>query len=424
VKIVIVDAYLRENRGDAALLSVAVEQLRLAYPGAELRIAGFEQPQQRPEFDGVPNLGSIRRYVGDETVGRLARISRKLLALGLALLAAVPGSAPLLRAVSRLLPGEMRAELRALAEADLVFSLGGGRLNGKPDFASDLSIGFLLLPLWLAHRFAVPTVLGPQSYGPFPTRVQRLMVRRVLATCRRVVVREEISLRRLDEAGVPSANLVRGVDSAFAFHSTSERPWRQQLGIAEDATLILMTARQYLGSEAQSGYEAAMAETVRHLLERENCQVVLVPQVTCTFQADDDRIVNARIAARVGSPRLHVLDDGRIDHHDIFALYGAADFILGTRFHSVIFGLLAGVPCAAVEYDHKTRGIMEDLGLGHWVVPMTEARADSLTDLVDKLLADGDAYREHLRRVVPDYSARAAGFVAELQADVPAPAAR
>lgn len=424
MKIVVVNAFARGNRGDAALLSVAIQQLQRAYPGAEIAIAGFEEPGEWPEFDGIPNLGSIRRYVGDEQAGRAARISRKVLAAALALIAAVPGGGAPLRALAGALPREMRAELRALAGADLVLSLGGGYLNGRADFASDLSIGFLLLPLWLAGRFGVPVVLAPQSYGPFPTRVQRAMTRRVLGASRRVVAREAISVARLAEAGVPSANLVRGVDSAFAFRSRSQRAWRSELGIAPEATVVLVTARQFLEPSAQSVYEEAMAVAVRHLLGRDGCHVVLVPQVTCTFQADDDRIVNRRIAAAVEGPGLHVLDDELIDHHDVFALYASADLILGTRFHSVIFGLVAGVPCAAIEYDHKTRGIMEDLGLGEWVVRMADARPQVLTELVDRLAAGAGAYREHLRDVLPGYSARAEEFTDLLRADVPQPVRR
>lgn len=420
MKIVVVNAFARGNRGDAALLSVGLQQLKQAYPAARITIASFEEPGAWPSFDEVRNIGSIRRYAGEEAAGRFARISRKAAAAGLALLAAVPGTAPLLRAAAALLPGEMRAELRAIADADLVLALAGGHFNGKDDFASDLSVGFLSLPVWLAHRLGVPVVLGPQSFGPFPTRTQRMFMRRVVAASCRVVAREQISVTRLAETGAPMAAVTRGVDSAFAFRGTSQRPWRKELGIDPDDRVALLTARQFLGRTAQARYEEGMAAAARLLLDR-GCHVVLVPQVTCAYQEDDDRIVNHRIAALLDSPRLHVVDDETIDHHEIFALYGAADFILGTRFHSVIFGLVSGVPCAAVEYDHKTRGIMADLGLEDWVVRMAEAGPETLVPLVERLLAEDVAYRAQLRSVLPAYAARAEEFVGQLLADVPGP---
>ncbi|MDH6116443.1 colanic acid/amylovoran biosynthesis protein [Kitasatospora sp. GAS204A] len=418
MRILVVNAFRRDNRGDAALLSVLLCQLAEAYPGALIEIAGFESPRQWPSFDGVPNLGSIRRYVGDEEVPRARRIGRKLLACALAGLAALPGSGWALRALAGILPTEIRAEVRALGAADLVLGVGGGHFNGRADLPSDLSIFFLVLPLWLARRFRVPVILAPQSFGPFPTRAQRLMVRHALASCHRVVARESISVHRLAEVGVPGTNVVRGVDSAFAFRGRSRRDWRTALAIGPATPLVLVTARQFLLSEAQHGYERAMATAITHLLDR-GCAVVLAPQVTCAYQDDDDRIVNARIAALAADPRLRVLDDGELDHHEIFALYQAADFILGTRFHSVIFGLIAQVPCAAIEYDHKTRGIMADLSLEHWVLPMAEADPDALIALLDRLLAEGAGYRRYLAAEIPRYAARADDFVDLLRAELP-----
>ncbi|WP_329567457.1 polysaccharide pyruvyl transferase family protein [Kitasatospora sp. NBC_01266] len=420
MRILVVNAFQRGNRGDAALLSVLLEQLAEAHPGALIEIAGFESPQQWPEFDGVANLGSIRRCVGDEEIRQALRVGRKLLACALAALATLPGSGRALRALARILPTEIGAELRALAAADLVVSLGGGYLNGRADLPSDLSIFFLLLPLWLARRFRVPVVLAPQSFGPFPTRAQQLMIRRVLRSCRLVVARESISVHRLAEVGVSGSTVVRGVDSAFAFRDRAWRDWSTELAVGPGTRLVVVTARQFLRGAAQQAYERALATAITHLLDRRDCAVVLAPQVTCAYQGDDDRIVNARIAALVADPRLRVLDDGGLDHHEIFALYRAADFILGTRFHSVIFGLIAQVPCAAIEYDHKTRGIMADLHLEHWVVPMAEADADTLIALLDRLLAEGAAYRRYLAAEIPGYAARAADFVELLRVELPA----
>lgn len=418
MKVVIVNAFERGNRGDAALLSVAVEQVREAFPGAQVLIAGFEQSAAWPEFDGARNIGSIRRYVGDESASRPARLARKALVLLLAAVAVLPLGGRLARVLAGLLPREMRAETRAVTGADLVLSLGGGYLNARADLPSDLNIAFLLLPLWLAQRAGVPTVLGPQSFGPFPRRRQRLMVRRVVGRAAVASAREDISVARLAEAGVGEPPVVRGVDSAFAFRSRSRRPWRAELGIPTTARLVLVTARRHLPAGPQEAYERAMAGAVGHLLDQ-GCRVILVPQVTCAFQADDDRLVNTRIAGHAGSrPGLTVLDDAALDHHDVHALYATADLILGTRFHSVIFGLTAGVPCLAVEYDHKTRGIMEDLGLGEWVIRMSDVHGTVLNGLLDRLTADGDTYRKHLAAVLPAYTERAGEFVTVLRAAV------
>ncbi|WP_370937300.1 polysaccharide pyruvyl transferase family protein [Amycolatopsis sp. cg13] len=405
-RVLVVNAFERGNRGDAALLSVLLDQIRRALPGARIAIAGFEHPARWPEFEGVPNLGSFRRYSGEENIPRLRRILRKLSLLPVVALAAARLPRRPLLAVARLLPAEPRRELHALATADLVVSLGGGYLTGRANFASDLNILFLLLPLWLAERFGVRVVTGPQSYGPFPRRVQRVLVRHVLGRADAVLVREDISRDRLTEIGLPPRLLTRGVDSAFAFETRSDRDWRTALGIPADARIAMVTARQWLDGAGQHRYEHALTAGIRHLLGR-GYHVVLVPQVTCAFQGDDDRRVNTRLAAGLDHPWLRVLGDDTFDHRDARALYAEADLVIGTRFHSVIFALTAHVPCLAVEYEHKTAGIMRDLGLERWVVGIGEIRDTTLPTLLDSLIDHREDYRRHLREVLPPYARRA-----------------
>lgn len=411
MKIVIVNAFERNNRGDAALLDVMIKQVSQAYPQAEITICGFEDPAAHPEIWGVRNVGSIRRYSAQEQIARAARIQRKLLVAAMVLTVAAGLGRPLAAVSGRVLPREAAGELRAVAEADLVVSLGGGYLHGGPGLGYDLSIGFLLLPLWLAHRFGVPAVLGPQSFGPFPTRFQRGAVRRVLSRCRAVSTREEISRAVLVAAGVPEPVLRRDVDSAFAFTATSERDWRSELGIPQAATLLVTTMRAYLEPSAQRRYEDEMVAAIERILRAGDSRyLVLAPQVTCEFQADDDRLVHRRVAARIEHPRLIMIDDAGVGHQDIFGLYGAADLTIATRFHSAIFSLSQCVPCVVLNYANKGLGIMRDLGFAQWVTDMGTVTADWLVERVETALCEND-YRDGLRKAIPGYRAEVERFV-------------
>ncbi len=49
------------------------------------------------------------------------------------------------------------------------------------------------------------------------------------------------------------------------------------------------------------------------------------------------------------------------------------DLFLGTRLHSNIFALVAGVPVVAVAYQYKTFGLMEMIGLKHGPSPSKKA---------------------------------------------------
>ncbi|MFF7634661.1 polysaccharide pyruvyl transferase family protein [Kitasatospora sp. NPDC008050] len=408
MKVLVVNAYVRENAGDAALLAVCLRQVRAAFPQARISVAGMEDRAVHPAFDGAANIGSIRRYVADAAIGTPRRILRKavgFLAVSLGLLLPPRALArPLARLLRPLLPAEVRREVDAVAAADLVVSMGGGYFNARPGLDGYQNVFYVVLPLLLALRQGVPVVLAPQSFGPFPAPAQRRLAAYVVRRAALALAREDVSVDILAECGVRGTPVRRAVDSGFAFAPPPQGDWRARLGVGPDVPLVGVTARQWLAADQQEDYERALATTI-DAVRATGAQVVLIPQVTTDYLGDDDRIVERRIAGYCATPPLRV--DERVDYRELKGLYAECAYVLGTRFHSVIFALTSGVPCIAIEYEHKTRGIMRDLGLESWVLPIAEVSAASLGTLVERLRTGREEYLRTLAERLPGYVARA-----------------
>ncbi|MFJ1704442.1 polysaccharide pyruvyl transferase family protein [Kitasatospora sp. NPDC088346] len=412
MKIVVINAYVRENAGDAALLSVCLRQVGEAFPDAAVSIAGMEDAAVHPSFEGVANLGSIRRHVADGGVPLPRRLLRRLVVAVLTVVALLLPRA-LARPLLRLLPAEARREAEAVAQADLVVSMGGGYLLARPGLDGYQNVFFVLLPALLAQQAGVPVVFAPQSFGPFPGRAQRWLVGRVLRRAALVLAREDVSVGLLAECGVPAGRVERAVDAGFAFDPVVEQGWRARLGVGAEQPLVGITARRWLAPAAQERYERALAATIDRL-RSDGARVVLIPQVTTDYLGDDDRIVERRIAGYCRSSPLRI--EERVDYRDLKGLYNECSMLIGTRFHSVIFSLTSGVPCVAIEYEHKTRGIMADLGLARWVLPIDQVTDERLWDLVSALRADPPEYRAVLRDRMPGYVRDAERFSELLKA--------
>ncbi len=416
VHIVIVNAYHRHNAGDAALLSALIAQSRAAVPDAVISYAGCEDPDEFGEFEGVRNVGSARRWVGEPLVSRAVRIARKLAVLSLLLL-----PAPMLRALAnRRVATELEPlrELRAIARSDLVLGIGGGYLQGPRSVAGSLNVVLLSVPLALASRLGRPTLLAPQSYGPFATPLQRGVVRRVLNRVDHIEVREDLSFDLLVSLGIRPDKVTRGVDGAFFFATPTDTAGPVVTQLA--APRVGITARRWLAQEQQEAYERALADFIDWLQGARGASVTLVPQVTAdTFvvgshasagvrDVDDDRRVNQRIAASCRTNP--VLMPERIDHCGLRQLYGGFDYLVGTRFHSVIFSLAARTPAVAIEYEHKSSGIMRELGLAQWVIPIQDVSSERLQALFARLEVSADDYRATLSQAIPRYQQRAGEF--------------
>ncbi|MEU6403053.1 polysaccharide pyruvyl transferase family protein [Streptomyces sp. NPDC046985] len=411
MNIVVINAYVRENAGDAALLSVCLRHVHDAFPGADTVIAGMEDAAVHPAFEGVPNIGSIRRHVADGTVTLPRRLLRKALA-GLVGAGAVMLPAPLARVLLRTLPAEARREADAVMRADLVVSMGGGYVLARPGLDGYQNVFFVLLPALLAQKAGVPVVWAPQSFGPFPAALQRRLVGRVMRRSAAVLAREDVSVGELLACGVPADRVERAVDAGFAFQPERRTDWRSRLGVGPDERLVGVTARRWLAPAAQERYERELARTL-DAVQATGARVVLIPQVSTDYLGDDDRVCERRIAGYCATRPLMV--DEVVDYRDLKGLYDECALLIGTRFHSVIFSLTSGVPCVAIEYEHKTRGIMADLDLGAWVLPIADVTHDRLWTLVEPLLKDPDPYRRILDANLPGYLARAESLPARLR---------
>ena len=435
VQIVIVNAYHRHNAGDAALLSALIAQSRVAVPNAAISYAGCEDPDEFVEFEGVRNLGSARRWVGEQQVSRVVRIARKVVVLSLTFI-----PVPMLRILARWSGAsklEPLRELQAIARADVVLGIGGGYLQGERSVAGSLNVLLLSVPLLLASRLRRPILLAPQSYGPFATPLQRILVRHVLNRVDHIEAREDLSFDLLVALGIRADKLTRGVDAAFFLAETSGRPTPVMAQGAADTSVLPrtaprrdpgsgrgarvgVTARRWLADEQQTAYEHSLADFIDWLQVTRGARVTLVPQVTAdgftvgshtsagVRDLDDDRRVNLRIAASCRTTPLLVSE--RIDHCGLRKLYAGLDYLVGTRFHSVIFSLAAHTPAVAIEYEHKSSGIMRELGLAQWVVPIQDVSSERLQALYARLETSTDEYRATLSKVIPQYQKRAGEF--------------
>ncbi len=104
---------------------------------------------------------------------------------------------------------------------------------------------------------------------------------------------------------------------------------------------------------------------------------VLGPSLT----EDDSRVARSLLdRMKANSSRITYVDAIQFPSQ-LMAAYGCMDFVVGTRMHSNIFALCAGVPVIAVGYMSKTRGIMRSLGLEKWTCDIETVNGPDLVTL-------------------------------------------
>jgi len=289
--------------------------------------------------------------------------------------------------------------------ADVVISKGGGFLwdkgEGIPSFI--LSLHQIIISTLLRK----PTVLYSQSIGPFKRSWTGKIVKYVLKKTNLILLREPISLDLLGEIKGPEVKVT--ADEAFLLPSAKKERVMEIFaneGInVSDYPLVGITVRHwsYPFSEHPKGkqrqYIDAIAKTADYVIRHYNATVFFVPHLVGFWGHNDSDMIDEIYGKIQAKHKTKIL--GAYSAEEIKGLIGESKFLIGTRMHSNIYALGEHVPCIAISYLPKCKGIMKMLSLGKWVVPIEKVSAERLISLVEELWNEMEQVKEKLDLEIP-----------------------
>lgn len=413
MRIVITNNHSMLNAGDHMIMRETLRMLRTTMPNAQVELI-FNHPDYArsvvPDCSIHPSpITWVTSLQPDGTYrmgGRWRRWSNLALLLFSALFYRFFGVRlfPFLARHKRIL-------LSALADADLVLVCGGGNFY-TTNAGDGLTgwFGFTLSCCAVALLMGRPVVLLPQSIGPFHSSTQRRAMAAIVRHARLTCVRERVSLRVLHELGSAQKALYVP-DLAFGAQSEATAAASALLdrtGVTgSKATLrvgmsIIDWQTQYPLFSRQCEYEDAVIGFI-NTMTAQGGQIVLFGQSCGPSAHDDDRRINTRIYARVADPQSVYLVNEVVPPDVLQAAYGAMDYFVGTRMHSVILALNAGTRVLTIGYLHKTRGVFETLGLQEQYLDINTITAAQLIAAFEQLgrapqHQQVDWYLAHARR--------------------------
>jgi colanic acid/amylovoran biosynthesis protein len=151
-------------------------------------------------------------------------------------------------------------------------------------------------------------------------------------------------------------------------------------------------------SEAQRKHEqyvTAIHDLIDYVIDVLDGHIVVVNHVLSQDFARSDKAVVNSIQERAGSKkRLTVLDV--VDPTVLPSVYGQLDLLVGSRMHSNIFALSAGVPVLAIAYLPKTEAMMSSLGLEEFTLKIESITSDNLIKRFDELWTQRHQVRTNL----------------------------
>jgi polysaccharide pyruvyl transferase CsaB len=361
------------NLGDEAILTVALEQLRIAVPGVELTVFTRDVSHTRAHHD-VDRAIDTRAAFRDELVAEIGRL-------------------------------------------DLLLLGGGGILYDRE------SECYLHVPR-IAQALGVPTATYAIGVGPLERHVERRSVADVLNGMLAITVRDLGTRRLLEQIGVTKEIAVTADPALLLQPAEPPAPDVDWQGLDRRRHLVGMSVREPGGGThgLENGiYHRLLANAADFVAERFDANLIFVPM-------ERQDIGHAhRVIAEMGSPDRAWVLKGTYGPREVLGMMAGLDLAIGMRLHFVIFAALAGVPVLALPYAAKVTGFLERVGLPTPQMVQRE-HAGVLLAAIDRMW---DLREEHRRLVdarmpgMQDESRMTAPLIAGLLArEVPRAAAR
>jgi colanic acid/amylovoran biosynthesis protein len=388
------------NGGDEALLRGLLLALSQSLPQARFTVltsATMLARRYLPDLDFDDDLGYATPPV----------VQRVLTGLAAAQSARGRTLAQWLRRVSiRFSPLSRGRILGLYRGADAVFAAPGGYLHDHYRIEERLN------GLETALELGKPLFLVGHSLGPFPAGPARARVRSVLDRAARIVVREKFSLAHLEECGIRGDRVTLAADLAFALAGPPRGPRPEPRG--GRYRIGVCFRRWPLRDSASAEQTAAKAVALcEWLLARPGTELVFYS----TCQGIPGYVDDADFAARiVGAlpPELAsrcAVDRGHRSPDRLVGFLSDLDVCLSMRMHGCILAMLAGTPALAFDYEPKSAGLYEMMGLDPYHVDF-RAEIDGWLAAAERFLLDAEGIRSSLPARVAAMSTSARDAVA------------
>lgn len=404
MKLLILGNHTCGNRGDSAILRGLIDAITTIDESVEVDVMS-RYPVSSAWLLGRPVMGDglykqMKQH--NNAVGLLGRVKKVLRRKyqHQVLLAKATDNGRL-RNIS--IPQGFIDFVKSLQKYDAIIQVGGSffvDLYGVSQFEHALCSFMAKKPVYMIGH----------SVGPFQDPQFNHLASYVFGNVESLILRETVSLKLMNQSNIDSSKVEQGVDTAWLVdhHNDSFVPnyavnhWLNTIKRKKTVAITLRELAPFdkrLGT-TQQAYEQAFAAVVNRVIE-EGYQVLALS--TCTgidSYNKDDRMVALNLRQYVNDPeQYHVVMD-ELNDLEMGKILGECELTVGTRLHSAIISMNFGTPAIAINYEHKSAGIMQQLGLPEMAIEIRQLLNGSLQSVVADVLGQLPAINERLAHAV------------------------
>ncbi|MDD4781628.1 MAG: polysaccharide pyruvyl transferase family protein, partial [Tissierellia bacterium] len=374
------------NRGDESAHKALVRSLSKSFPQALISVLFINA-----------NQNSIEQFmVIGENINYL-NIPNK-----------IPGGSILIRATERNIPYAWFLHpftnniIKIIKKADLVVCAPGGICMGG--FQDWIHISILSMAKYLKKKIAY----YGRSFGPFPEITKhnkrfKNISYNLLHYFDFLSIRDAKSQMLADEIGV---KYIPTVDTAFLDYPEVKIPSEVINQIDENYIVFVPNeltwhyAYKFIPHDTLNQFYNRIIDIL--FIKYPDYKIVMLPQIFNDYRQNELSFFHSIKESNSNTDKIVVLND-KYSSDIQQCIIRKSKFVIGARYHSVVFAINNNVPFVALSYEHKISGLLKSLDKLDREVDITDIWNDEesidiaihqIKTLIDSLLKDEEAQQK------------------------------
>lgn len=306
--------------------------------------------------------------------------------------------------VKLFLSQEKKYSLKIFEECEAVFVKGGGLFQAYGGLSSTYAMYFWCFHLFLAQVLKKQVYVMPNSFGPFEGPFVKKIMKKALKGCTVVSARESLSADMVKEQLGLQIPVYPDLAFQLPVFRFSKEQVLKELKFSTERKLVALTMRPYRFPQskqpqiAYKKFKMEMAAFIHWLYEKGYMPVVVEHTLAVNSHENDGACIR-EVLKMVEDKEYYLVSDKKYTCYDLKKIYSCCDYIVGTRFHSVIFSLGSNVPGIAICYvGNKAQGIMHDIGLDDYMISIYDVTKDKLSDKFEKLIQNEKSVLQKIKQ--------------------------
>lgn len=401
-KILIIPTSTDLNRGDQALVLQTGEVIKEVYKeDIDIYMMSDGESKQCEGF-GLKICSDILKHPSRKThsskknigYSKLIKIQWGLIAIGDYIFSSLLLNKVTRKLMMPFLTKETKHSLKLYEDSDACFVKGGGFLHDYTGGMIGLyTMYYQTYHIRLALAMKKKVYIMPNSYGPFKSKHTKKMLNKLLDRCTLVTARESIS------ASGNTNGLDRDIecypDLAFFLSQKKEskiKMLQEKFNLDESKNYVAITVRPYRFYQYESPqeryeqYKKTFVDFVAYLRSKNYMPLFVVHTRAINDHENDELCIEEITSMIADKTSYQIIKDDTLDCYDLKEIYSKCRYIIGTRFHSVIFSVEQKIPAIAITYGgNKGDGITKDMNLNEYAIKIGELTFETLKNKFEML---------------------------------------